>query len=368
MQKILINGRFSSHHFAIRNVIFNIAKQISSRTDIECYIILNKDSDITEFKKLPIKIILNDIPADSGAKNHLFTIFKLPILLRKYKIDVVIYPQICIFLRNPCKSILYMHDLIEYKVDSQNWKKMLFRKISYPFICKTATKIVAVSKNTKNDLHTILHVPEQKVVVAYDGKDESLYPMNKELAREYVKKTYGIADYIFYIGYLSHPQKNLLYLIDEFEEFSNKYPGYTLVFAGPKGKDADLILEKARKAKIKFKYVGKVPYKDLTPLYSGCEWFTFPSLYEGFGMPVLEAMSCGCAVITSNSSSIPEIIGDSEWTIDPQQKGALSSAFERMVKTDRAKIENENLNHSKQFTWDNHGNVINGEISKLLNN
>lgn len=365
-KRILINGRFSSHHFAIRNVIYNVARQVSSRDDCECFIVLNRDSEIEDFKKLPLTIIYNDFPSDSGLKNHIYTMFKLPTILKNKNIDIVVYPQICIFLRNPCKSILYMHDLIEYKVNSQNWKKMLFRKISYPYICKKADKIIAVSENTKKDLNELLKVPYDKIIVAYDGKDTSLVPLDKNVARKYIEKTYGISNYIFYIGYLTHPQKNLIYLISEFENFSQKYPGYTLVFAGPKGKDADLILETAQKANINFKYIGKVPYDDLASLYSACQWFVFPSLYEGFGMPVLEAMSCGAPVITSNTSSLPEIMGDTTWTIDPNEKGALEKALENMNNSNRKQIEETNKRRSSFFSWDNHGKILNNEISKLF--
>lgn len=367
-KRILINGRFTSHHFAIRNVIYNVAKQVSSRKDIDCYIVLNYDSDIEEFKNLPINIIHNDAPADSALKNHLFTIFKLPKILKQYKIDIAIYPQICIFFNNPCKVILYMHDLIEYKVESQNWKKMLFRKLTYPFVCRKADKIISVSQNTKKDLIELLNVPEEKIAVAFDGKDTNLHPEDKEVARKYVEDKYGISNYLFYIGYLTHPQKNLIYLIKEFEKFSQDHPDIMLVFAGPKGKDADLILETAEHANIKFKYLGKVPYEDLSSLFSGCLWFVFPSLYEGFGMPVLEAMTCGAAVITSNTSSIPEIIGDDEWTIDPKKDGDLANALDRMHDTDREKIEEKNLRRSKSFTWDFHGEILNNEITKLITN
>ena len=151
MKKILINGRFTSHHFAIRNVIYNIAKYLVGNPQWDVYILLNKDSEIKDFKKLGIKILYNPCPADSAGKNHLYTMFVLPWILLFHRFDIVIYPQICIFLFNPCKTILYIHDLIEYHVYSQSRKKMIFRKIAYPYVCRRADSIIAISENTKKE-------------------------------------------------------------------------------------------------------------------------------------------------------------------------------------------------------------------------
>lgn len=365
-KKILINGRFSSHHFAIRNVIYNIAFQLSKSDDYEVYIILNRDSEISDFEQLNLKILFNESPADSAMKNHLFTMFRLPRILKKHNIDLVIYPQICFFLKNPCKSLLYMHDLIEYKIESQSKKKLIFRKVSYPYICRVADHIVAVSENTKKDLIDILHVPQDKISVAYDGADQNLKPIDKTVAKEYVKSKYNIKNYIFYIGYLTHPQKNLLYLISEFKRFQQIYPDYQLVFAGPKGKDADMILEFAKETGIPFSYLGKVPYKDLAYLYSGCECFCFPSLYEGFGMPVLEAMKCGAPVITSDVSSLPEIQTNKNWLINPKVSGELTDKLQKIIHEDINRLEEENIVESKKFSWDNHGYSLKKIISKIL--
>lgn len=365
-KRILINGRFSSHHFAIRNVIYNIAEQLTKVNEYDVFIILNADSDSEDFKKLSIKIIYNEIPADSAIRNHLFTMFRLPKILHENRIDLVIYPQICIFLKNPCKSLLYMHDLIEYKLPNQSKLQLIFRKFAYPYVCKKSTRIIAVSENTKADLNSILNVPKEKIDVVYDGADINLKPINKEKARYYLKQKYGISKYILYIGYLTHPQKNLLHLISEFKLFNEKRPEYMLVFAGPKGLNAETILNSAKEKGIPFKYLGKVPYSDLAYLYSGCEVFCFPSKYEGFGMPVLEAMKCGAPVISSNISSIPEILNNSHYLIDPNIKGELAIKLEKIISSDHEIIISQNLKQAEKFSWDNHGNKLIQIISKII--
>lgn len=368
-KKILINGRFSSHHFAIRNVVLNVAKQLSGQPDYDTYIVLNKDSDIEEFKNLDLKIIYNPFKADSAALNHLFTMFILPWIILFNGISIAVYPQICIYLFNPfCKVVLYMHDLIEYHFDSQKKGKLIFRKFAYPYVCKHADKIITVSDCTKQDVIKYFGTDPDKIDVAYDGKDEDLVAIEKNEAREYIKTKYNVDNYIFYIGYLTHPQKNLIYLIDEFAAFNKRNKDTMLVFAGPRGKNADMILEHANKVLPvgAFKYLGKVPYMDLKYLYSGCQMFCFPSLFEGFGMPVLEAMTCGATVFASNRSSIPEILNNKEFLVNPESSAELSSKLLKYYGKDNTSIELNNIQRSKLFTWDEHGIVLRKVINNLI--
>ncbi len=368
MEKIFVNGRFTSHHFAIRNVIYNVVKQLSESKRWEVYVLLNKDSKIDEFKNLDVKIMTNPFPANSAVLNHLFTIFILPFILLFKGISVVVYPQICIYLFNPCKVVLYMHDLIEYQINSQSKSKLVFRKIAYPYICNHSDCIVTVSQSTKNDIIKCFGINKDKIVVAYDGKDEDLVSIEKEVARAYVKKKYNIEHFIFYIGYLTHPQKNLIYLIDEFKEFNKNYPKTKLVFAGPKGKNADDILAHAKSclSSDSFEYIGVVDYADLKYLYSSCEIFCFPSLYEGFGMPVLEAMSCGAVVIASNRSSMPEILNDERFLINPELSGDLSGKLLTYFGKNNSEIISNNVERSKQFSWSKHGLVLVDVINKII--
>ena len=369
-KKVLINGRFTSHHFAIRNVIYSIAKQLVEDPQLDVYILLNKDSDISDFEKLNIKILKNPCPADSAGKNHLFTMFVLPWILLFHRFDLVIYPQICIFLFNPCKSLLYIHDLIEYHVYSQSRKKMLFRKIAYPYVCRKADAIVAISENTKKDIIDIFGTRENKIIVAYDGKSEDLKPIDRKEAETYIKEKYGVENYIYYIGYITHPQKNLIYLINEFAVFHKNHPDYQLVFAGPRGNHAEMILSKVKELGLSdvFKYLGKVPYEDLPYLYSACQVFCFPSLYEGFGMPVLEAMSCGALVITSNRSSLPEIMPYEDSLVDPETDGELSQKLEQMINSDRTGLSARNIERSNEFSWHKHGLILRNLIWNIFGN
>ena len=155
-------------------------------------------------------------------------------------------------------------------------------------------------------------------------------------------------------------------MIDEFERFHTTHSDYSVVFAGPKGKRAEQILTRAARLGSNFHYLGKVDYEDLQYLYSACEVFCFPSLYEGFGMPVLEAMACGAPVITSNRSSLPEILPDAEWLIDPEKTYDLSVRLSDIVGCSRTEISKKNIDYAKNFSWRKHGERLKTIIKQYI--
>ena len=358
MKKILLNARISSHHFALKNVILNLAGGLASEPEIDLYLLISKDTDIPGIRDLNATIIPAPIPADKSALNHLYSIFVLPFLLIKHHIDLLVFPQIGIYLFKVCKIVFYMHDLIEYHIPNQKKSKLIFRKIAYPFDCRLADHIITVSENSKNDLIDIMHVPPEKITVAYDGCDDDLYPVQEPAATDFVKKKYGIENYVYYMGYITHPQKNLLYLIEEIAVFRKQHQDISLVFAGPMGKDAQMILDFAqKKLGNSFKYLGQVPWGDLKYLYSACVTFCFPSLYEGFGMPVLEAMRCGRPVVSSNVSSIPEILTDTRCLVDPTKTGDLVEKLTFAV-AHQKELGEKNYNDSLKFSWKKHVEIV----------
>ena len=365
-KRVLLNARISSHHFALKNVILNLAVGLSADSEFDLYLLISRDTDIPGIRDLKARIISVPIPADRTILNHLYSIFILPLVLLQYRIDLLIFPQIGIYLFKVCRILFYMHDLIEYHIPNQKRSKLIFRKIAYPLDCKLADHIITVSQNSKKDLMEILHVPEEKITVAYDGCDTDLRSIPETEACNYVLQKYGIQNYLYYMGYITHPQKNLLYLINEVAEFKKEMSEICLVFAGPRGKEADRILKYAeQKLGDAFKYLGKVPWDDLKYLYSGCLTFCFPSLYEGFGMPVLEAMRCKRPVITSIVSSIPEIMQDKCCLINPKLSGELCSIL-RFTRMHRMELGERNYKESMRFSWQEHVIVVMGIVKKLL--
>jgi glycosyltransferase involved in cell wall biosynthesis len=344
-------------------VILNICSRLGEDNRNAYTIITNKKNYgyFGNLKNIHIKQI--NIDPDSAVKNHLYTLFVLPffVLIKQY--DMVIFPQISFYYMKTSKLIFYIDDLIEYKIENQGKLSLRLRKFFYKRIVKIADCIITISNNSKKDIVELLQCPEKKISVVYVGRDENLIPIDK---KESLQRIYAVSnqlqvnavkDYILYVGYLAHPQKNILFVLDGIVDFLKKH-NFFFILIGPDGKDANLIHEKiniinndiGKKRVITLGTVDKIvlPY-----FYSAAACFLFPSLYEGFGMPVIEAMSCACPVITSNTSSLKEISEHYALLIDPNNISEFKDALEKIPYLSRKDISFYE-EHLRQFTWEDH--------------
>ena len=263
------------------------------------------------------------------------------------------------FLGKP--FIITVHDLMRYLdlvgggpclIRRPNLHDALWLHLDYSGVAKAA-KIVVPSNHTKNDLIRYLGVPEEKVVVIYHGVDEAFRPVEGPRPCE--------GPYILYVG-SEHPRKNLATLLRAFSLMKREHPelrDVKLVKAGRVGGGEEpyrertlrLIEELGLKRDVIF--IDWVPQERLAALYSQAELFAFPSIYEGFGWPPLEAMACGCPVVASNSTSLPEVLGDAAMYADPSSPEAWAEAMERVLTSDtlRRDLSRRGLERAKRFTW-----------------
>ena len=217
--RILIYGRFSSHHFAIRNVITSICQGLNDTYDFsedEIIVLSNKANESAFMEMKNLKIDTVDIAPDNAMKNQLYTLFMLPKYIKQNKIDVVIFPQITFYYWKKCKTIFYLHDLIEFTVKNQKSLSLFLRKFFYKRAAKISDRIITVSEYSKNDIHRLLKYSLEKISVLYDGRDESLVPQNRIESSDCIRNTFPVLgdmkNFILYVGYLTHPQKNLLFV------------------------------------------------------------------------------------------------------------------------------------------------------------
>ena len=373
--RILIYGRFSSHHFAIRNVITSICQGLNDTYDFsedEIIVLSNKANESAFMEMKNLKIDTVDIAPDNAMKNQLYTLFMLPKYIKQNKIDVVIFPQITFYYWKKCKTIFYLHELIEFTVKNQKSLSLFLRKFFYKRAAKISDRIITVSEYSKNDIHRLLKYSLEKISVLYDGRDESLVPQNRIESSDCIRNTFPVLgdmkNFILYVGYLTHPQKNLLFVLRNIPEIlQNRDLNFVLV--GPNGKDSELIHAEIEKQnslldRKRIFAIGTVDKELLPKFYSAAEAFVFVSQYEGFGMPVLEAMSCGCPVITSNVSSLPEVACGCAELISPSDFDAFKEKLNKILTEGRkeASFYEEPL---KKYTWKNHVNGLISIISKL---
>ncbi len=269
------------------------------------------------------------------------------------KIDVFFSPTHYLPFFTFCPSVITILDL-SYIHFPQLFKKKDLYQLKYwgGRSIKQASKVITISQSSKNDIIKYYGVPGSKVEVVYPGIKE----MNKKTS-EYVRLKYKIeGDYILFVGTLQ-PRKNVTKLIEAFSNISiSKYPNISLVIVGKKGWLYEDILSAPSKFKVedRVKFLDFVPDSDLPSLYKNAVCFVLPSLYEGFGLPVLEAMQHGCPVITSSVSSLPEAGGDAALYVDPENSMDIAEKIELVIKdkTLREKMIEKGYEQVKKFSWD----------------
>lgn len=217
-----------------------------------------------------------------------------------------------------------------------------------------ADLLLASSESTKHDIVNLLEVPDEKVRVAYGAANVSLQPVPREEAKQCVAEGFGIRDpYLLFVGTIE-PRKNVQGLIRAFRRVAKSLP-HRLVLAGSIGWNAGNTPVEFGTPGIadKVTHTGFVTYDELSALYSAADVFVFPSFYEGFGLPVLEAMTCGCPVVTSNASCLPEVGGEAAVYCDPGDEEGLSIAIERVINDRelRASMIAAGYDRVQQFSW-----------------
>lgn len=288
---------------------------------------------------------------------------KIPQKAKIAKVDILHQPCFSapIFYRG--KVIVTIHDIIAilYGKDIPFYSRMFFSKIM-PYSYHRADKIITISEHTKNDIIKYLKIPQDKIKVIYSAAGDEFFSqpvgglsvLNHKI--EAVKKKYKISGkYLIHIGTLN-PRKNLSFLIKVFSQVIKQFPDYQLVITGKKGWYYQGLFDSVKELGLESKviFTGYIEDKEKPLLYKGATIFVFPSLYEGFGLPPLEAMASGCPVISSNTSSLPEILGSAGILLSPSDELAWVRSI-KSVLSDK-KIQNnlskQGILQAKKFSWE----------------
>jgi len=279
--------------------------------------------------------------------------------------DLLFVPSHVLPLVHPRRSVVTVHDLgYHYYPEAHTLSQNLYLRASTRFNARAATRIIADSEATRQDLARHYGTPIEKVAVVYPGRDESLQKVTDAGRLAAVRQRYGLSEaYLLYVGTL-HPRKNLVRLVQAFGALlaGPSAPPPTLpsdlqlVLAGQKGWLADEVERQIAKLGLTDRVVltGYLPDEDLPALLSGAAAFCFPSLYEGFGLPVLEAMACRVPVVCAHSSSLPEVAGDAALMVDPLSVEDLTTALARVL-TDaelRRELVGRGLEQIQRFSWE----------------
>jgi glycosyltransferase involved in cell wall biosynthesis len=323
--------------------------------------VLEEDLPLFDFVQSTMQVI----PVSERWRKPLQNIFwhqaVLPKLVRQLRLDVLHVPSYRrLIWSHPCAMVATIHDLAPFRLPKKyDWKRMLYGKRVVPFIARRQDKIIAISQTTASDIGSHFAVPPEKLQVIYNGVNhERFQPGDISESKARIKETHGIQDPFFlYVARLEHPGKNHVRLIAAFNKFKEtSHSNHKLVLAGSDWHGADIIHAMIRQSPWTkdIIHLGFVQDKDLSSFYRAAEAFVFPSLVEGFGMPIIEAMACGCPVICHSEGAVGEVAGQAAlaWK-DPKDVDELALLLGNVARDAglRERLRATGLQRAEEFDW-----------------
>jgi glycosyltransferase involved in cell wall biosynthesis len=352
--RVAIDAR-KLHDFGIGTYIRNLLRQLA-RIDRETeYVLLSAQSDLDIAAQLGpnFRTVLEPSPNYSLREQ-----IHVPLLLRRERPDVFHAPHYVLPPAVPCRSVVTIHDCIHLM-----FPQYLPNKVAYAYArasmwaaVKRSNCILTVSEASKRDILHFFNVAPEKIVVVYNAIDDHFWltPPDDEVAR--VRERYQLDhQFVLYVGNIK-PHKNLVRLIEAFDELRRTGPEeLKLLIIGDEISKLPALRRAVHRHKLHkhVRFVGYVSDGTLRILYRLASLFVFPSLYEGFGLPPLEAMASGTPVVASNQSSLPEVTGDAAVLVDPYDVGSIVDGMRRVL-TDpvlAAELRRRGPERAREFSW-----------------
>ena len=355
---ISIDGRAATLYrgTGIGNYTYQLINNFNQIDFLNNYTILTPEDS-----KLDLNLKNNFSLANSSGNtnNNFWEYIKTPNILEENKYDIYHIPQngIGICENSSCPSIITLHDIIPLKMPetvSDVFLKVFHNQL--PAILKTTSSIITVSEFSKKDICEYLNYPKEKVYVTHLAAEDMYKPLDKSYCKRVLKKRYSIdTDFILYVGGFS-PRKNILGLIEAFNLVKSKvkHP-LKLVIVGRHGVSYETYKKRAIELNLESSIIfpGFIETNDMPYFYNASSMLVYPSFYEGFGLPVLEAMACATPVISSSLTSVPEVCGDASILINPSNIDDIASAILNIFNDKKLSslLIHKGLIHSSKFSW-----------------
>lgn len=283
-------------------------------------------------------------------------------VVAKAKPDVLLAPKTLLPFGIPAsvKTVSLVHDLLYFPIQGHylneyRRRDIVYNRLFYKKSVRRADRLICISRQTQQDVVEVCGVPESKTRVVLHGVEVPQASAMDEAQQKRVREKYGLAaPYIFYSGSLS-PRKNMLRGVRAWEKLAAAgLPHDLVVTAGKSWHDGDVAAAVAASPfSSRFHRLGAVPDEDLPALYAAADVYFFPSLYEGFGLPVLEAMACGCPVVASAGGAVGEAAGDAAWGVNPLSEDDMAAGLEKVL-TDAVladELRRKGHQRAAQFSW-----------------
>lgn len=344
------------HDFGIGTYIRNLLRQVS-RLDHETeFVLLCRPDDSAALAALgPNFRPVTETSAPYSVSEQV----RVPLALWRERVDLFHAPHYVLPPLVPCRSVVTIHDCIHLMFPQYlpNRLALRYARTSITLASRRATRVMTVSESSKRDILRFVDVPPEKIDVIHNAYDErfSQEPREEDVVR--VRERYQLQNpFVLYVGNVK-PHKNLERLIEAFHLIRSRgFDDLSLVLIGDDiSKYAALRRAVHRHHLHKHvRFLGYLPEDTLAVLYRLARVFVFPSLYEGFGLPPLEAMASGTPVVTSNVSSLPEVAGDAAVLVDPYDPSAIADGIIRVISDEALSrtMREKGLRRAQQFSWE----------------
>lgn len=302
-----------------------------------------------------------DIPLGNFATRNFLTI---PRVLKRLKPDLYHGVYWCRFFAQPAPTILTIHDLsfVGFPQGFHRHEQLVYANLIR--LCAwSARHILTISESSKREMMRYWNIPAEKITVAYLAQDSCYSPLdpsvppanNQQAASENQEPTIKPPPYILYVGNL-HPRKNIVRLLDAFVRLKQSALPHKLKIVGQATWMAGDVFAAVRDSGFadQVQFTGYISYEDMVSVYRSAAVFVYPSLYEGFGLPVLEAMACGCPVVCSNTTSVPEVAGDAAILVNPESVSEIAEGIRRVLTEPglAESLRERGRAQARKFTWE----------------
>ncbi|MGH4138456.1 glycosyltransferase family 4 protein [Clostridium sp.] len=334
----------------------NVLKNLINIDIINNYHVFWSGDNYETIKRENCKIVMT-----SKKHQRFFEDYYFPANILKEKIDIYHMPQNGIGFSEEisCKKIITIHDLIPYVMPETVGKGYLLKFLKeMPLIIGGCDGIITVSEFSKRDILKFFPIDESKIFVTPLAADKKYAPLDKTLCKDFLKDMYNLTDpFILYLGGFSE-RKNVSSVLTAFSRvYKDLEKKYNLVIVGGYKDSSQKLLKLTHELGLDSHviFTGFVPEEHLPIFYNSCDTFIYPSFYEGFGLPPLEAMNCGTPVIASNLTSIPEVVGDGGILINPYDISEISSAIGNLLSNEklRSELSSKGLKRASEYSWQN---------------
>jgi glycosyltransferase involved in cell wall biosynthesis len=345
----------------VAQYVFALVRELirAGQLDLNVFV-LEDELPLLDFAKDGCRLIPVPRTAAPAVKNILWHQLALPKLAADLKLDVLHVPSYRRLVRSaPCPTVGTIHDLAPFHVKGKyDLARMFYGRVVVKSLARRQQEIIAVSHGTAHDIENFFGIPQSRLHVIHNGIDhDRFFPADPDAARTWTAERHAItAPYFLYVSRLEHPAKNHVRLIEAFVEFKKSTGSdWQLALGGGDWHGCETIKSAAAASPFASDicFLGFVPDADLPNLYRGARCMVYPSLFEGFGLPPIEAMACGTPVISSTRGALAEVVTDAALIVDPENVPDITRALIAIsTATDLADtLKFKGLANAARFHW-----------------